>query len=157
MESASSSGCRRTTLAQSLSNKWSMPLDMPLDSAPANLRAGERACCRNYLGKGARTRDRQTQNKRQGGGGEEQTTLLDGPSNLASTQHTLSLGNKDMAPCEVSARVHASPQTIWNTCFEPMKWEVSQPRLLRVVTCPSNLDSLRRHTLHRSGIPISKS
>ena len=32
-----------------------------------------------------------------------------------------------MAPCEVSATVAATPDTIWQTCFEPMKWEQWDP------------------------------
>jgi len=34
-----------------------------------------------------------------------------------------------MAPCEVSATVKATPETIWSTCFEPMKWESWDPDL----------------------------
>eukprot|EP01083_Nonionella_stella_P007425 21467_1 len=37
-----------------------------------------------------------------------------------------------MAPCEVSATVKATPETIWNTCFEPMKWESWDPDLNEV-------------------------
>ena len=34
-----------------------------------------------------------------------------------------------MAPCEVSATCKATPETIWNTVFEPMKWESWDPDL----------------------------
>ena len=34
-----------------------------------------------------------------------------------------------MAPCKVSATVKATPETIWNTVFEPMKWESWDPDL----------------------------
>ena len=34
-----------------------------------------------------------------------------------------------MAPCEVSATLSATPETIWKTCLEPMKWENWDPDL----------------------------
>lgn len=37
-----------------------------------------------------------------------------------------------MAPIEVSATVAATPETIWQTCFEPMKWESWDPDLKEV-------------------------
>ena len=37
-----------------------------------------------------------------------------------------------MAPCEVSATVKATPETIWSMCFEPMKWESWDPDLNEV-------------------------
>lgn len=37
-----------------------------------------------------------------------------------------------MAPVKVSATVSASPETIWATCFEPMKWESWDPDLKAV-------------------------
>eukprot|EP00533_Pseudo-nitzschia_delicatissima_P014687 CAMPEP_0197283926 /NCGR_PEP_ID=MMETSP1432-20130617/25180_1 /TAXON_ID=44447 /ORGANISM="Pseudo-nitzschia delicatissima, Strain UNC1205" /LENGTH=146 /DNA_ID=CAMNT_0042750925 /DNA_START=50 /DNA_END=490 /DNA_ORIENTATION=+ len=37
-----------------------------------------------------------------------------------------------MAPCEVSSSVSATPETIWETCFVPMKWEEWDPDLNEV-------------------------
>mmetsp|Transcript_20443 Transcript_20443/g.35134 ORF Transcript_20443/g.35134 Transcript_20443/m.35134 type:complete len:148 (+) Transcript_20443:47-490(+) len=37
-----------------------------------------------------------------------------------------------MAPVQVSATVAATPETIWSTCFEPMKWESWDPDLKEV-------------------------
>lgn len=37
-----------------------------------------------------------------------------------------------MPPHEVSATVAATPETIWNTCFEHMKWETWDPDLTEV-------------------------
>ncbi|KAL7533074.1 hypothetical protein ACHAXR_005029 [Thalassiosira sp. AJA248-18] len=37
-----------------------------------------------------------------------------------------------MAPVEVSATVKATPETIWQTCFDPMKWESWDPDLKEV-------------------------
>ncbi len=37
-----------------------------------------------------------------------------------------------MAPVERSATVKASPETIWNTCFEDMKWEKWDPDLVEM-------------------------
>lgn len=37
-----------------------------------------------------------------------------------------------MAPIEFSARAAATPETIWRTCFEPMKWEQWDPDLREV-------------------------
>ncbi len=34
-----------------------------------------------------------------------------------------------MAPVEVSSNVAATPETIWETCFVPMKWETWDPDL----------------------------
>ncbi|KAL3780529.1 hypothetical protein HJC23_004516 [Cyclotella cryptica] len=34
-----------------------------------------------------------------------------------------------MSPVEVSATAAATPETIWKTCFEPMKWESWDPDL----------------------------
>mmetsp|Transcript_21210 Transcript_21210/g.30358 ORF Transcript_21210/g.30358 Transcript_21210/m.30358 type:complete len:146 (-) Transcript_21210:139-576(-) len=37
-----------------------------------------------------------------------------------------------MAPIKVSATVAATPSTIWETCFAPMKWETWDPDVLEV-------------------------
>ena len=37
-----------------------------------------------------------------------------------------------MAPIEVTDTVTATPETIWRTCFEHMKWEVWDPDLIEV-------------------------
>ena len=37
-----------------------------------------------------------------------------------------------MAPIEASATVAATPETIWQTCFAPMKWESWDPDLKAV-------------------------
>ena len=37
-----------------------------------------------------------------------------------------------MAPVKVSETVVATPETIWKTCFEHMKWEIWDPDLTEV-------------------------
>ena len=43
-----------------------------------------------------------------------------------------------MAPCKVSANVAATPETIWSTCFDNMKWESWDPDLLEVKDISGN-------------------
>ncbi|KAL7530796.1 hypothetical protein ACHAWF_003516 [Thalassiosira exigua] len=67
-----------------------------------------------------------------------------------------------MAPIEVSATVAAAPETVWNACFEPMKWEAWDPDL-KEVTDVSTPGSCREGTTctfamnDGSRIPISLS
>ncbi len=44
----------------------------------------------------------------------------------------LAILHPTMAPCEVSSTVSATPETIWETCFVPMKWEEWDPDLNEV-------------------------
>ncbi|KAL3822758.1 hypothetical protein ACHAXA_009632 [Cyclostephanos tholiformis] len=43
-----------------------------------------------------------------------------------------------MAPVEFTARAAATPETIWRTCIEPMKWESWDPDLREVKEVSGN-------------------